>query len=359
MLKGLIPTGGRGTRLRPFTFSTNKHLIPIANKPLVLYPVEALAKAGVKEIGIVTNETLPEVENLLGNGHKWGLKFTYINQPYPGGLAHVIFVSKEFLEGSKFIYHLGDNIFTQGVGETLGRFLKSGADAAVTYLHHPENRRMGVPYFNKDGRFIKYAEKPKNPPHDLAIPGVYFFNENVYRCFEGADKIKPSARNELEISSVFQWLIDKKYKVEAYPMTGSWRDPGQLGDIIETNHLVMDLMTKYRVESYRIRRSKINGRVSVGRGSKIINSLIDGPVIIGNDVEIVNSHLGPYTAVYHNCSIIDSSIEDSLIMERTIISGIKKKVYKSFIGKGVNIHPHQAVPKTHRLILADLSELYL
>jgi len=191
MLKGLIPTGGRGTRLRPFTFSTNKHLIPIANKPLVLYPVEALVEAGIKDIGIVTNETRPEIERLLGTGRQWGVRFTYIDQPHPGGLAHVIEVSQGYLRGSKFVYHLGDNLFTDGIKGPLEHFIRTEANALAPYLHHKNNRRLGVPYFNKKGALVKYLEKPANPPHDFAVPGLYFFDHNVFKCFSGRDRIRP------------------------------------------------------------------------------------------------------------------------------------------------------------------------
>lgn len=359
MLKGLIPTGGRGTRLRPFTFSTNKHLLPIANKPLVLYPVETLIKAGIKEIGIVTNETRPEIENLLGTGKRWGVKFTYIDQPYPGGLAHIIQVSEKFLKGSRFVFHLGDNIFTDGIQEPLSKFMKTKANALVSYLHHENNCRMGVPYFDKKGKLMKFVEKPPNPPHDLAVPGLYFFDSNVFKCFRGEDKIKPSRRNELEISSVYQWLVDHKYNVESCQIGGWWRDPGQLPDIIDANRLIMDTLSKYESQGAIVKNTQLTGKVGIGRGSKITNCVIDGPVLIGEGVTINKSYIGPYTSIHHNCVINESEIVNSVIMEGTKIDRVKKKIDESFLGKYVTITGDVNLPDNHRLVLADLSQIRL
>jgi glucose-1-phosphate thymidylyltransferase len=356
MLKGLIPTGGRGTRLRPFTFSTNKHLIPIANKPLVLYPVEALVEAGIKDIGIVTNETRPEIERLLGTGRQWGVRFTYIDQPHPGGLAHVIEVSQGYLRGSKFVYHLGDNLFTDGIKGPLEHFIRTEANALAPYLHHKNNRRLGVPYFNKKGALVKYLEKPANPPHDLAVPGLYFFDHNVFKCFSGRDRIRPSKRGEFEISSVYQWLIDHGYSVETCQVKGWWRDPGQLSDIIEANRLVMDRKSLFQVETAKIRNSKLIGKIGIGRKSKITNSVIHGPVLIGDGVEVTDSYIGPYTSVYHNCVIRGSKLANSVVMEQTTIENVKKKIDQSFIGKEVKISGRL---KNHHLIISDLSEVHL
>ncbi len=356
MLKGLIPTGGRGTRLRPFTFSTNKHLIPIANKPLVFYPIEALAKAGIKDIGIVTNDTRPEIEKVLGTGKQWGVNFTYIDQPYPGGLAHVIQVSEKFLKGSRFVFHLGDNLFTEGIGEPLARFVKTKANALAPYLHHKDNRRLGVPYFNTKGKLMKYVEKPANPPHDLAVPGLYFFDHNVFKCFSGRDKITPSKRGELEIGSVYQWLMEHGYYVETYEIDGWWRDPGQLCDITEANRLVMEQKAEFIIQSPLIKKSKLIGKVGVGKGSKIYNSVIEGPVLIGDNVEIAKSYIGPYTSIYHNCKIKEAKIENSVIMEGTIIEKVKRRIDQSFIGKEVTITGKN---RNHRLIISDLSEVHL
>jgi len=201
--------------MRPLTFSSNKHFIPVANKPLILYPIETVAAAGIKDFGITYNPGgLEEAQSLLGNGSQWGINITYILQEKPAGLANIVQVCEEFLAGDSFVFHLGDNIFMDGIKEAVDHFQKEKPNGLVTMMHHRENKRMGVPYFDENGRLIKYVEKPENPPHDFAVPGLYFADSNFFKCFHSVDSIQPSARGEYEIPAAFQWLIDHGFRVD-------------------------------------------------------------------------------------------------------------------------------------------------
>ncbi len=248
-MKAVIPTGGRGTRMRPITFSANKHFIPVANKPLIFYPIKTVADAGIKDILITYNpNTLDYVKDYLGDGSRWGLKFTYVLQKEPNGLANVFQVCEEALNGEPFLMHNGDNIFTEGIKDIVEYFLKKKPNGLVTMVHHKDNRRLGVPYFDKNNRLVKYVEKPENPPHDFAIPGLYFFDHTVFKCFKGKDKIVPSARGELEISSPYQWLIDHNYKVDVVEYKGKWLDPGKFDDWLESNQYILQTALSTNLE---------------------------------------------------------------------------------------------------------------
>ncbi len=322
-MKAIIPTGGRGTRMRPLTFSTNKHFIPVANKPLIFYPVETIADVGIKEIGITYNPGyLEEVKSMLGNGSRWGLKFTYVLQEDPKGLANIFQVAEEYLNGESFVMHLGDNIFVDGIRDLVAHFEKSKPDGLVAMVHHSENNRLGVPYFDSDGHLIKYVEKPENPPHDFAIPGIYFFSSVVFRCFKGEDAIKPSDRGEYEISAPFQWLIDHNLKVDVLEYKGKWLDPGKADDWLFANEYLLKNNLQEKIESVIDKSSEIAGKISVGKHSEIRNSKIRGPVIIGDKGIIENSEVGPFTSVGDGCEIINSKVRSSVLMNGVRVSGV-------------------------------------
>jgi glucose-1-phosphate thymidylyltransferase len=359
-MKAIIPTGGRGTRMQPLTFSTNKHFVPIANKPLIFYPVEAVAGAGIKDIAITYNPGwLETVKKYLGNGSKWGLNFTYVLQEQPLGLANIFQVCEEYLKGESFVMHLGDNIFTDGIVEPVSFFQKNKPNALAVIGHHPENSRMGVPYFDKKGKLIRYVEKPKNPPNDLAVIGMYFFDNNVFKCFRSKDKIKPSERGEFEISAPYQWLIDHKYKVETVEYKGRWLDPGKFNDWIEANQYLLDINSNGEVKSKIGKGSSIQGRVSVGKGCKIENSQIRGPVIIGNNVTITSSYIGPYTSLSDNCVIEDSSVENSVLMESVRIIKVKQPLDNSLIGTGTEVTDVNGHSNCLELFVGEKSQVRL
>lgn len=337
-MKAIIPTGGRGTRMRPLTFSQNKHFIPIANKPLIFYPVETIADTGIKEVAITYNiGGLDEAKSVLGDGSRWGLKFTYILQENPKGLANIFQVCEQYLNGESFVLHLGDNIFVEGIKDLVNHFEKEKPNGLLAMVHHKENTRLGVPYFDKDGQLIKYVEKPQNPPHDFAIPGLYFFDKTVFDCFK-KDPIKPSPRGEYEISTPYQWLIDHQFRVDVLEYKGVWLDPGKFDDWLEANKFIL----KERLEGRKMSKVddsvKISGTVSLGQNVEIKNSKIEGPVIIGDDVRIFDSEIKQFTSIADGCEIIESKVENSVLMSGVKIYRVKNHpLSSSLIGTDTQV----------------------
>lgn len=332
-MKAIIPTGGRGTRMQPMSFYVNKHFVPVANKPLIFYPIEAVAEAGIKEVAITYNPGgLEMASEFIGDGSKWGIKITYVLQPKPLGLANIFQVCEKFTAGDKFLLHLGDNIFTEGIKPYVDHFLRSKPDGMVLMVHHADNTRLGVPYFDKEGKLVKYVEKPKNPPHDFAIPGLYFFTPKIFKCFTGSGAIKPSERGEYEISSPFQWLIDKGYRVEVKEYAGKWFDPGKIADWLESNQYLIDKNAVKKIASKIDESVRLFGRVRMGKKCAVANSEIRGPVLIGEGVTITDSYIGPYTAIGNNCLIQESRLENSVLMESVKITNVDRQIDNSLIG---------------------------
>lgn len=333
-MKAIIPTGGRGTRMRPLTFSTNKHFIPVANKPLIFYPIETIADVGIKEIALTYNPGgLEEAKSLLGDGSRWGISFTYVLQEEPKGLANIFQVCEEFLAGSPFVMHNGDNIFIDGIKSLVDYFLKEKPNALVTMIKHEDNRRLGVPLFDDKGKFIQYIEKPENPPNNFGIPGLYFFDENVFKCFQGENAIKPSARGELEISAPYNWLIEQGFKVDALEYKGVWMDPGKFDDWLEANKYLLEHRLEEVRESQVDPTSKISGKVAIGKDCVIVNSEIEGPVIIGDNVTIKDSKIGPFASISDGCDIVGSDLSNSVLMKGVkILNGRLHPIESSLIG---------------------------
>lgn len=350
-----------GTRMRPLTFTANKHLIPVANKPLILYPVETIAAVGIKDIAITYNPgQLDIIKSFLGDGATWGVKFTYILQENPrGGLSNIFQVCEKFVNGDSFVMHLGDNIFTDGIKNLADHFQSKKPHGLVGLVHHPENVRMGVPYFDEKGKLVKYVEKPENPPHDFAIPGIYFFDSVVFNCFKGKDAIVPSARGELEISAAYQWLIDHKYVVDTLEIKGKWLDPGKVGDWLEANSFLLDLNTVTKFGSDLDSTVKVVGRVTVGKNCIITNSRLKGPLNIGDNVNITNSTVGPFTSIYDNCVVIDSTITDSVLMESVIVDKVSKNLENSIIGPNSNISQSTRSEHYSELLVGELSKILI
>lgn len=338
-MKAIIPTGGMGTRMRPMSFYVNKHFIPVANKPLIFYPIEAVADAGIKEVGITYNpEGLEMVKSYLGDGNRWGLKFTYILQESPrGGLADIVRVSEEYVGSDLFLLHLGDNIFSEGIKPLVEKFSKGDINGLVTMVKHKDNKRLGVPVFDKSGKLIDYLEKPENPPNEFAIPGIYFFDKNVFKSFEGKDKIAPSERGELEIKSAYMWLIGHGYKVEVLEYKERWLDPGKFDDWIESNQYLLDKTIDPKIGSKVDDGSRITGRVYIGKGCIVKNSEIRGPVSIKDNVSIIDSYIGPYTSIDEKCLIEGSRIENCVLMTDVKILKVKQQIDNSLIGPEAEI----------------------
>lgn len=338
-MKAIIPTGGMGTRMRPMSFYVNKHFIPVANKPLIYYPVETVAEAGIKEVGITYNPgSLEMVQSYLGDGSRWGLKFTYILQESPrGGLADLVRVSEAFVGDDLFFLHLGDNIFSEGIKFLVKRFAKGDINGLITMVKFKDNRRLGVPVFDKNGKLVDYLEKPENPPNQFAVPGIYFLDKNAFGCFKGKDKISPSERGELEIKSIFMWLIHHGYNVEVKEYKGKWLDPGKFDDWIDSNQYLLDISVQPRMESKVDDSSKIKGRVYIGQNCIIKNSEIRGPVSIKDGVSIIDSYIGPYTSIDENCLIEGSRIENCVLMTGVKILKVKEQIDNSLIGPDAEI----------------------
>lgn len=341
--------------MQPLTFSTNKHFIPIANKPLIFYPIETIADAKIKEVLITYNPGwLEPVQKYLGTGSKWNLKFTYVMQEKPLGLANIFQVCEKYIKGDDFVLHLGDNIFADGIGDLMSYFVKNKPNGLVAKVRHPENTRMGVPYFDKKGRLVKYVEKPKNPPHNFAIPGIYFFDKNVFKCFGGKDKIKLSKRGEYEIGASYQWLIDHKFKVDVVEYKGKWLDPGKFDDWIYANQYLLDSRNNLDVKS-KTNNCKIIGKVCIGKSCRISNSEIQGSSSIGDHVKISDSFVGPYASISDNCVIEKSRVENSVLMNGVVIKNVDRPISESVIGSEAEIIEGKSAKKCFKMFIGEKS----
>ena len=357
-MKAIIPTGGRGTRMQPLTFSTNKHFIPIANKPLIFYPIEAIAEVGIKNVLITYNlGWLDAVKNLLGDGSKWGLKFKYVLQKEPKGLANVVEVCEDELHGEEFVFHLGDNIFTEGIVDLYKYFMKEKPNGLVAMVEHPENWRLGVPYFDKGGNLLKIVEKPKNPPHKFAMPGIYFADSNFFKTFRGKDKVKPSSRGEYEIPDPFTWMINHGYKVLVKEYKGKWLDPGKFGDWIASNKYLLEHKLEGEILSKVDKTSKTKGKVVIGHGCKITKVFLKGPLIIGDNVVISKSIIGPYISIGSNCIIKGCKIENGVLMEDVKVKNIKRPIIGSLVGSGSDIEDNNKYKRSVSLFVAEKSQV--
>jgi glucose-1-phosphate thymidylyltransferase len=359
-MKAIITAGGRGTRMQPLTFSTNKHFIPLANKPLLFYAIEAIADSGIKKIAVNYNPgQLEEIKSYLGTGRKWGVKFCYILQEKPRGLANIIYCCRQFLGKSKFVMHLGDNIFHGGIKPLVDEFKKSKASGMLTMIHHPESFRMGVPYFDKKGRVKKLIEKPKNPPHNWAIPGLYFADSQILECFSGKKAIKPSPRGEYEITAPFQWLINQGYQVRVKEFTGTWRDPGKFDDWIETNRFLLDTDLENGYGSKLNASVKIEGRVAIGKKCRLSNSVLRGPVLIGDQVTIKDSFIGPYSSIGDGCQVAESKVENSVLMPQVKVDSLKEPLDSSLIGQGTIIEGNHKPFDTSEMFVGNQCHIKL
>jgi glucose-1-phosphate thymidylyltransferase len=351
-VKALIASGGRGTRLRPITHTQNKHLIPIANKPILHYAIEAATSAGIKELGIVVNADSDEVPKAIGDGSRWGAKITYIPQATPGGLSQVVALAEQFIGKDKFIFYLGDNMVVGGVKRFIDEFESSNCNCFLTLakVHDPE--RFGVPEI-KNGRIVGVEEKPKQPKSSYAVAGIYLYDKCI---FEAVKAIKPSARGELEISDAHQYLIDKGYKVGYAEITGWWKDTGKPSDLLEANRLVLDNITP-DIRGEVNESSVVSGKVVVGRGARIINSVVRGPAIIGENCVIEDSFIGPFTAVGNNTVIKKSEVEYSIILRDCKVLSVGIRLEGSILGNDVEVVEGTGKPRVHRFMIGDQSRV--
>jgi glucose-1-phosphate thymidylyltransferase len=354
-LKSIILCAGKGTRLRPLTHTSAKHLIPIANKPVLFYAIEAIRDCGIKDIGIIIGETGEDIKGELKDGGKWGVNISYIEQKEALGLAHAVSVARGFLGEDKFLMYLGDNLLKNGVERYADKFIQGNYNAFVLLTEVDDPRQFGVAEV-KEGRVVRVVEKPKEPVSNLALIGVYFFDKNVHQAIKN---IKPSARGELEITDAIQWMIDNGYKVGAEVIGGWWKDTGKPDDILEANRLILEDIERDIKEGCACEDSEILGRVKIGEGVNIINSKIVGPAIIGNKVKIDNSYIGPFTALSDGVEVKKSEIEYSVILEDSKIENIRGRMQSCLIGKGVEIFRSRVLPRSFKFILGDHSKVGL
>jgi glucose-1-phosphate thymidylyltransferase len=351
-LKGLVLSGGKGTRLRPITHTNAKQLVPVANKPVLFYGLEAMAAAGIREVGIIiAPETGETIREATGDGSRFGIEITYIEQDEPKGLAHAVLTAEEWLDSSPFVMYLGDNLLKDGITDLVETFKRNEPDALILLTPVPDPEHYGVAELDGD-RVKRLVEKPKDPPSNLALVGVYMFTPVI---FEAARAIEPSWRDELEITDAIQTLVDRGMRVEPHIVTGWWKDTGQLDDILEANRLILEDLTP-SVEGEVI-DSQVEGRVIIEAGARLERSTVRGPTIIGAGSRIIDSYIGPYSAIDANVTIERSEIEHSIVLEGSCIADLDNRMEASLIGRNVTLERSNSRPKAYRFMVGDNCEI--
>ena len=368
-VKGLILSGGAGTRLRPITHTSAKQLVPIANKPILFYGIEDMVEAGIKQVGIIVGQTGPEVMEAVGDGSRWGIDVTYIPQDEPLGLAHCVLIARDFLGDEDFVMYLGDNMLQQGLAGFTSRFESARAAAASPRLGEEsatqptaqillakvdDPRQFGVAELGVDGEVTRLVEKPSDPPSDLALVGVYLFDKEIH---EAVSSIAPSWRGELEITDAIQWLIDNGRRVNHEVLEGWWIDTGKKDPLLQCNRLVLETLEP-RVEGSIDAASSIEGRVVVEPGAVVTNSRILGPAIIGEGAKVTNSYVGPFSSIAPDCEIVDSELEHSVVLTRSRIVDVPR-LTDSLVGRDVEVTRSERRPRALRLMLGDHSVVEL
>ncbi len=351
-LKGLILSGGRGTRLRPITHTSAKQLVPVANRPVLFYGIEAMARAGIEEIGIIiAPETGDEIRAAAGDGSAFGVRITYIVQDEPAGLAHAVLTAEEYLGEHPFVMYLGDNLLQGGIGELARTFQANAPDAMILLTPVPDPEHFGVAEL-RDGRVVALAEKPPQPTTDLALVGVYLFTPSIH---DAARAIEPSARGELEITDAIQHLVDTGRRVEPQIVRGWWKDTGRLEDMLEANRLVLDTIER-RLDGELI-DSRCDGRVVVDAGARLERCTVRGPAIIGEGARLVDCYVGPYTAIGAGCVVERAEVEHSILLEGCRVSGLDGRMESSLLGRNVRIGRGDGQPRAYRFMVGDNSEI--
>jgi glucose-1-phosphate thymidylyltransferase len=351
-LRGLILSGGAGTRLRPITYTSAKQLVPVANKPVLFYAIEALVEASIDEIGIViAPETGDEIAAAAGDGSRFECSITYIPQAKPLGLAHAVLTAEEFLQDDPFVMYLGDNLLRDGIVDLVGAFRASEPDAMILLTRVPDPSSYGVAELDEE-RVVRLVEKPAAPPSDMALVGVYMFGP---RIFEAAKAISPSARGELEITDAIQQLIDGGKRVESRVVSGWWKDTGQLDDVLEANRLVLEDLER-RVEGELV-DSKVEGRVVVEPGARLERSVVRGPAVIGAESRITDAYIGPYTSVDAGVTVTRSEVEHSILLAGSSVTDLDSRMEASLLGRNVTLSRGDGLPKTLRMIVGDNAEI--
>ncbi|GGW40680.1 glucose-1-phosphate thymidylyltransferase [Streptomyces griseoloalbus] len=353
-MKALVLSGGAGTRLRPITHTSAKQLVPVANKPVLFYGLEAIADAGISEVGIIVGDTADEIREAVGDGSRFGIEVTYIPQEAPLGLAHAVLIAQDFLGDDDFVMYLGDNFIVGGITGLVEEFRTERPDAQILLTKVPNPTSFGVAELGDDGRVVGLEEKPKQPKSDLALVGVYLFTPAIH---EAVRSIEPSWRGELEITHAIQWLIDEKRDVRSTTISGYWKDTGNVTDMLEVNRSVLETLEPHDAGTVD-EASEIIGRVRIEEGARVSGSRIVGPVIIGAGTVVDNAYIGPFTSVSEGCRIADSEIEYSIVLRGSSVTGVRR-VEASLIGRDVEVTPAPRNPKAHRLMLGDHSKVQI
>ncbi|MGW3138579.1 glucose-1-phosphate thymidylyltransferase [Streptomyces sp. NPDC001139] len=353
-MKALLLSGGSGTRLRPITHTSAKQLVPVANKPVLFYGLEAIAQAGITEVGIVVGDTAEEIRAAVGDGSAFGLDVTYLPQSAPLGLAHAVLIAREFLGEDDFVMYLGDNFVVGGITSLVDAFRAERPDARILLTRVADPTAFGVAQLDDAGRVVGLEEKPRQPRSDLALVGVYLFTPAVH---EAVRAIKPSGRGELEITDALQWMIDAGRDVRSTTISGYWKDTGNVTDMLEVNRSVLESL-EGRIDGTVDGRSELIGRVRVAAGAQVTGSRIVGPVVIGANTVIADSYVGPFTSIAEDCRIEDSEIEYSIVLRDSSVRGVGR-VEASLIGRNVEVTPAPRKPAAHRLVLGDHSKVQI
>jgi glucose-1-phosphate thymidylyltransferase len=362
-MKALVLSGGAGTRLRPITYTRAKQLVPVANKPVLFYGLEAIAAAGIREVGIVVGDTGAQIKTAVGDGSDWDLEVTYLQQEAPLGLAHGVLIAREFLGDDDFVLYLGDNLLQQDLGDFVARFeaeraraitprlgddepLVPAAQILLAYVEDPQ--RFGVAELDSAGRVLRLVEKPAVPPSNYALVGVYLFDHRIH---EAVSSIKPSGRGELEITDAIQWLIDAGHLVLSEVLGGWWIDTGKLTPLLEANRLLLEGIDR-RVDGDVDADSQLDGRVVIEAGARLVRSHVRGPAIVGAGSEVTDSFIGPFSAIGANCFIQHSEIEHSVLAGavRVVDAG---RIEDSLLGFGAEVTRSERRPRATRLMVGD------
>ena len=351
-MKGLILSGGKGTRLQPITFTSAKQLVPVANRPVLFYGIQAMADAGIREIGIIiAPETGDEIRETVGDGSQFGVRITFIVQDEPAGLAHAVLTAEPFLGEDSFVMYLGDNLLQGGITDLVKAFESSAPDALILLTPVPDPEHFGVAELH-EGRVTRLQEKPPKPKTDLALVGVYMFTAGIH---DAARAIEPSARGELEITDAIQHLVDEGRRVEPHIVQGWWKDTGRLDDMLEANRLVLDTIER-RIDG-TLTDSTVDGRVVVEEGAVLENSSVRGPAIIGKGARLVDAYVGPYSAIGDRCVIERAEVEHAIMLEGSSVRDLDARMESSLLGRDVTIARSLGQPRAYRFLVGDRSDI--
>ena len=358
-LKGLILSGGKGTRLRPITHTSAKQLVPVANKPVLFYGIEAMAEAGIEDIAIIiAPETGAEIERAAGDGSRFGVRLTYVVQSTPAGLAHAVLTAEPFLKDSPFVMYLGDNLLQGGIAELVGAFSEHEPDALILLTEVADPQNYGVAELEPSsepgavGRVLRLVEKPESPVSDLALVGVYMFTAVIH---DAARSVEPSARGELEITDAIQQLIDAGRRVEPHIVRGWWKDTGRLEDMLEANRLILENQLG-RIDGELV-QSNVEGRVVIEKGARLQRTTVRGPAIIGARAQLRDCYVGPYTAIGEDCTISGAEIEHSILLSGCSVCELQGRMESSLLGRDVTIRRGDRQPRAYRFMVGDSSDI--